>query len=752
LENKMAETRATAASRRPVAPKSMSMPVVAMTPREVLGILRRHLVLIVILTILGVVAGGLGCAGLRKYFPLYTAKAYIEVLAPGQTDPMRIETPMVGTDIRYGHRVSVANQLRQQSAFQDLLKRDVVKGTKWFTVDMHEDVSEAVKYLEDYMSVVPHRDADYVEVAMTARRKDEAAAIVNEMVSMFVASRTVVSQDQIARKLQELDKQKDEVELQLQQAEAALDDVRKTYNLTDIEERAGRYFKHTITLKLDQLELEKNDLDLMIEQLKADIENFKELAEGPITVQVQDAIENDPVMVVLAQQLAFTEARYASLLTRFGENHRDVRQLQELKDEILSRREVRAGVIAEQRRRANLENAIDRLVTFERRRDALLKLIEEARTQKRDLDMARVEYERRDIIRKERVAMLDDIKAQIEKLRIIHDDPETPKVRALGAALEPLEMVLSRQWYVWFPSGTILGFLLGLGLAFLLDLTDDRVRMPRDVGRYLEIPLLGVIPDATADSQARGVELARVLSQAPYSMISEAYRQCRANLKLSGSGESLKTFVVTSASPGDGKTSVAVNLATAFVAEEKKVLLIDANFRQPRLEKLFPKGGSGGVGDAEGLSVSFGLSSLLVGQCSTAEAIRSSGIEGLDIIDAGLVPPNPAELLGSVRMEELLKEQRARYDYIIIDSPPVLLISDAKVLARIADATILVFNAAETRRGTAQRTIREVRDVEGNVVGCVLLGAPLLKGGYFQEQFKSFKRYQQAVQVAGGTA
>lgn len=213
----------------------------------------------------------------------------------------------------------------------------------------------------------------------------------------------------------------------------------------------------------------------------------------------------------------------------------------------------------------------------------------------------------------------------------------------------------------------------------------------------------------------------------------------------------MKTLLVTSGSPGEGKTCVAVNLATAFVAENKKVLLIDANFRKPTSEKLFPKSDAGGLDD-EGLSVGFGLSSVLVGQCGAQQAIRSSGIEGLDIIDAGLLPPNPAELLGSARMEEMLKQQRNNYDHIVIDSPPALLISDAKVLAKRVDATVVVLNAAATHRGAAQRTIRELEDVDANVIGCVLLGALALKGGYFQEQSKSYRRYQEKMQFAGAPA
>jgi capsular exopolysaccharide synthesis family protein len=139
---------------------------------------------------------------------------------------------------------------------------------------------------------------------------------------------------------------------------------------------------------------------------------------------------------------------------------------------------------------------------------------------------------------------------------------------------------------------------------------------------------------------------------------------------------------------------------------------------------------------------------LLAGLCGYKEIIRPSGIEGLSLIESGPLPPNPAELLGSERMEQLIKRQRESYDYVIVDGPPVLLVSDTKVLAKFVDGTVLVFNAAATRRGAAIRTIRELREVDAPIVGCVLFAVRAIKGGYFQEQFKSYQKYQE-LQLAG---
>jgi succinoglycan biosynthesis transport protein ExoP len=743
MEIIMAEEKPVASSRTagPVGPRS---PVtVSLTAKEVFGILRRHILLIIFLTMLGLGAGGGIWKLLQIYFPRYTAKTFLQVLPPAETDPMTIGSVQLQKDILYGHRQSIANLIKQQSTLEDLLDRDKVKETQWYK-RFDGNRRKAVNYLDKHFGAYAQRESEFVEISMTCRSAKEAAGIVNEMRDLFLSEHGATERREISDRMQRLEEQRLRVQSELDAANKGLDDIRAAYNLTDIEQPIGRYFQHTITIRLNDLELQKNELDLAIKQLEADIGNLQRLAKGPITEQIEYQVERDPVMTNLAQQIAYLEAQLSGQLTKFGENHRDVRQTRQLIEETKKRREERKEEIANQTRQANLENAKDGLVVLQKRFEQLESLRQEAEAQKKELDLARIQYEKGEKIRDERLAMLDSIKEQIEKYKIMYNDPETPKVLAVGLAPEPLEMVFSRQWWLWFPSGTMLGLLLGLSLAFLVELANDLVRTPTDVARYLRIPLLGVIPDASEDSQVRRVELTDVVRQAPYSIISESYRRCRTNLKLSGPAESLKTLLISSGSARDGKTSVAVNLATTFVAANKKVLLIDANFRQPNIHSLFPKQQSGDSAER----FDFGLSSVLMHQCSPAEAVRPSGIEGLDIIDCGPLPANPSELLNSPRMEDLLTGQRTNYDYIIIDGPPVLLVSDTKILAGLADATLLVFNAAATSRGAAQRTIRDLRDVNARIVGCVLFAARAIKGGYFHEQYKSYRKYQKKMRLA----
>ncbi len=699
--------------------------------------LRRHIWLILFMTVLGAAVGGGGWYLARRFLPLYKAETVIKVLPPVETDPMEIVAAQVQQDIQYGHRVSLANLMKSQNSLQKLLQNDRVRATNWYrqTTKGRGGAVAAVRYLEKNLRAFPHREAEHIVVSMTCGSPSEAALIVNEMTDLFIKDHGDTERQDVTNKLVELTSRQSAVEKEILTSEQALREVRERTGITDLEvPAAGRYFQNTITIRLNDLELQKNELDLAVGQLKTDIENLSRLAQGPITEQIAYAIERDPVMLALAQQIALLEAQLSGRLSKFGEGHRSVRQAQEQIAELQTKRDLRKTEIAEQTRRANLRNAQDNLRVLEGRLAELDRMREAAKAQQKALDDARAEYGRQMKIRDERTETLNQIKTQIEKLRIMVKDPDTPKVQILGRAPEPLEMVISRSMLLWAPGGTMLGLIFGLSLAFLVEMLNDLVRTPSDIRRFLHVPLLGIIPDADEDRAVRDVDLCHVVDEAPYSLIGECYRRCRTNLDLS-SEEGFKTLLIASGQPGDGKTSVACNLAEAFAAKYEKVLLIDGHLRQPSLDLAFPRDVS------EGEGTELGLTNILTGECAYPETIRPSGLKGLDIIYAGSPTTNPAELLASHRMKELIESAANQYDRIIVDTPPVLLVSDVKMLARLADATLLVFNAAVTKRGAAERTIFELQEVGANVVGCVLFGVEAMKGGYFRQQFKAYRKY-----------
>ena len=710
-----------------------------LTPRDIFLILRRHILLIISLTVVGLIMGGVAWYFLLIYAPKYSAQTLIKILPPVEKDPTKIGVGIPAKEIQYGHRQTMAALMRQQSTLQELLGKTAVQNTKWFKhfgnieYERYKCIAKGYKDLKKHFGVHPQRDSDFLVISMTCGDGKEAALIVNEMQRLFLKSQGSKKEAEVAEKLAALEDRRDMVQGELTLIEDTLSNIREQFNLTDIEERN---FQHTITLRLADLESQENEIVLEMSLARADMNNLQAQATGPVTELVKHQVENDPTMVVLLQQLAFQESLLNGMLTKFGENHRVIREAQERINAIREERRLRKADIAEQTRQANLQFAQNQLAVLAGSLEQLEKMRKAAAYQKMNLDLARVQYAKQVSLKDERKTMLNSIKEQVDLLRIMQKDPETPKVQYVGAALEPLE-ISSPKLKIYLPAGTVLGFLMGIALAFLIETLNDLVRTPRDVARYLHIRLLGIIPDMAEDRQTRGIDPCLVVHKVPYSILSESYRQLRTNLKLSSPLNPSSVFLISSGAPRDGKTSVAVNLATTFVVESKRVLLIDANFWQPILHKVFPV-----VAQQELEPSPLGLSSLLAGKCTEQQAIRPTGIEDLDLIDAGPLPSNPTELIDSVRMQELINRQRNNYDYVIIDGPPLLLVSDAKILAGLVDYTILVVNADTTTRGAALRTIRELTNMDAKIAGCVLLAAKAMKGGYFHEQFKSFQKYQ----------
>jgi capsular exopolysaccharide synthesis family protein len=703
------------------------------SPKDILDILRRHLFLIIGLTMFGAVGGcGLWYV-LRIVAPKYTARTYIEVLSPGQFDPTVIGTPIASKDIAYEFRFSKATLIKQQSVLQELIRRDAVRETRWFK-KFNNDVVRIIEDLDKNLGAYADRNSNYILVSMTCGSPKEAALIVNQMIDLFVRSQQTTAEAGVGLKLSDLSQQENELRDKLRSIGNSLADIRRSTGITQLEGKESD-FRNTITQKFSSLELEKLKLEADMEEMRASAANYEERKVSDEIVQ--RSTENDPIVIGLIQRIVALEGELARKLTNLGENHREVQQLREILRQTISEKDARGNLKAQQIRDSDSTTAKDQLSVVTNRLAKLEELRAQTENEQRELDNTKATYNQLTSDRDETKDKLFSIQEQISKYNLIKQDTEASKVRSVGLAPEPLRMS-SPQLFVFAPAGTFLGFLVGVGLAFLIELLNDLLRTPSDVMKFIDITLLGMITHKDLDDDTRNVDMWKVARQSPFSMISEGFRQFRANLKLSSDSGSQKVIFITSGSAGEGRTTIAVNTAATFVAENKRVLLIDANFRRPSSYKIFPN--SNGHHTAAEKN-SEGLSAYLVGNCSVEEVIRPTGFESTDVIDSGQLPANPTELLGSKRMADLIKYTKERYDHVIIDGPPML-ISEAKALALQADGTVLVFNAAITRRGTAKRIVRELREMNTNILGAVLIGVRVLKGGYFREMFDSYQEYQ----------
>lgn len=249
----------------------------------------------------------------------------------------------------------------------------------------------------------------------------------------------------------------------------------------------------------------------------------------------------------------------------------------------------------------------------------------------------------------------------------------------------------------------VLGLLLGVGLAVLRELLDTSVKGPEDIAELSEAPVLGGI---LFDSDTPKHPLLTDLS--PHSPRVEAFRILRTNLQFVDVDHDKKVFVVTSSVPGEGKTSTASNTALALQTTGQRTLLIDGDMRRPQLAKLFSLEGS------------VGLTSVLLGRIDLEEAVQEHRESGLAVLTSGSLPPNPAELLQSHAMKQLLDEARLHYDAIIIDAPPLLPVTDAALIATIADGAVIVVRQGKTSRDQFSSSVARLKAVGARPLGVTL--------------------------------
>lgn len=264
--------------------------------------------------------------------------------------------------------------------------------------------------------------------------------------------------------------------------------------------------------------------------------------------------------------------------------------------------------------------------------------------------------------------------------------------------------------------GALLGLILGVGAAFFLEYLDRTVRTSSDVESLLGIPVLGIIPrlrrleEAGEEAtQLAGRGLPLIVAMDPLDPAAEAYRNLRMNLTfMSTEDEPIRTVLFSSPGPSEGKSTTAINFAVMLAQQGQRVLVIDADLRRPSLHRALD------------VLREPGLTNLLIGDAEPRETIRPNVLPNLDFLPSGPFPPNPSELLNSKTMGRLLEELEGRYDQIVIDSPPVLAVTDAAVLAVHTDGAVLVLRSGETEQRTAERSVEQLRRVGVRVFGAVL--------------------------------
>jgi len=279
----------------------------------------------------------------------------------------------------------------------------------------------------------------------------------------------------------------------------------------------------------------------------------------------------------------------------------------------------------------------------------------------------------------------------------------------------------------------VVGLMAGVGLAFLLEYFNDTVTNPEEISDRFQIPILGVVP-VTKD-HVHPVE--KTFLHDPRAPMSEAMRTTRVSLQLSSSGPKARSFLITSTKPGEGKTTLAANLALTFAGAGENVVVVDADLRKPRIHKIFSENGFNGAP---------GLSSFLAGVTKKGVICRN-GVENLHFIPAGPIPPNPVELLASKRFTKLMRFLEKRFDRVIVDAPPHQGFADVLVLAQNVGGVVLATGMGEAKRDELRHFKKSMRNVRATILGCIINKVDMTRRYGYHSYYRYYGYGEEAAQA-----
>lgn len=703
------------------------------TPIDPIRVLKQYMWWLIAALIVGI---GLG-VGL--YFVLLQVSPYYTALAQVRVTPEMREIMGVGgggTNERMLEmfKLTHAHMIGSDGMLRDAMDTPEVRRTQWYQ-QFGADNQERLLEMQDIVSIVPIRNTELIEVRVTISDAEESVTICNALATTYVSKINRATRDEGGQRVQLLrdrftDLQADVDRLQNQSVQIA----------TDNELAVLQYRFDEVGFQLQQTLQQYNELIAALEMTRFTYQTMveaKQRGDFDFTPEDRQTVEMDPSIKNRLDRIVYLQEELRVAVERFGPNHRSVKDLE--------RRVDATRVEMERERRRLLNNLQDykisqmanQVAALEAQVASLNETLTELREQKRELNARLADYQMIQSELETKEEELQRIALLLEDMDLYTRDPMSDRVRVEALAQRPDEPSFPDP-VVMVPGVTLLMLLLVGGVAFLKELLDQRIKSPSCVKMLPSAELCGVIPDAEEDpSGDASIEL--VVSRSPGSVLTEAFRQLRTEVVGRINSKGHKTLLIAGAQAGGGATSVAVNLAASMAINGRKVVLVDANFRVP------------GLHDAFGLPDQPGFGDVLRGSSELDRVIQQTPVEGLDMVPIGHGQQDVVESLESPTCQKTLAALGERYDVVIIDAPPVGVVSDSRVLAGYADACMMVVKAMVDKRGMVSRLVRQLRDTRAEFLGLVINGVRSSAGGYYRRSYREYYTYMQRGEDSRGS-
>lgn len=656
--------------------------------------------------------------------PLYTATARLRI---GSYDPIlpstQVEDILQQRTRESNFMETQVRELESRSLVGKILEDEQL--FRVFAQDKTEIDEKVIKRYLEAVKVNPVRRTSLVDIQVTLKDADVAAAIANAHVDSFIEWTRDSRVEQQSRGIQYLKSQAGELRNKVASLEREMAQYAEDNSIVALNKD-----ENITAQKLSRLN------QLLTDTTAKRIVAEKAYEEALAGHESGRAGVEDQSTQSLRTELGRLEAEYRQLGEKFTSEYPRMKQL--------------SGQIA------GLKKAIDgqqgQIITglkakMEAARSEEAQLKEELELQKSqafELSRSSVQY---NILNRELETsreLLDSILKQIKELSVSVES-NASNISVVDYALSPLSPSYPRK-SLFVAIGLILGVVVAIASAFLLSYIDNTVKTPEELTQFLRLPSLGVIPSFDLEKVAGdnqnlpALKKDIVFLKDPKSLAAEAYRTIRTGILLSQAGEAPRTILVTSAQSGEGKTTTALNLAACLASSGGRVVLLDADLRRPNVLKTL-----------EGQNSGKGLVELLTGQAKLDEVMRTDVLKRVSVITSGRVPPNPAELLGSQEMSNLLRSLDEHFDYVLIDSPPVLPVTDSVILSRIVDGVVLVVKGGATPKKVVFDAKKRLSSVGAQILGVVLNDVNILGGDYYYYNRYYYSYYNEETAQAQGS-
>jgi capsular exopolysaccharide synthesis family protein len=618
--------------------------------------------------------------------------------------------------------------------------RNAPPNTKVAPVKVPEEVAAAA--LRGRLRVDPIKDSRLAVVKLEDADPDRAQRLLSAVVETYVSMNLEDAHASTSQAVEWLQTQLGTLKTELETSEMALHEYKEKKNILSValddQSNLLREEMRGLNDALTQVRTKREEVAARRDELN------KVQPSNPTVLPAAELLGSTILSDLRKGYVEALRDRDALVKGGKGKNHPDVMAAQARVDA------AREAIMTEVK---NIQGSLDRdLAVINHQEGGLAGLFEAARKRAFELNLLEIEYNR---LRraKENNEKLYSLVLERTKESDLTRMLRVNNIRVLDPALRPGAPIRPQVPFN-IATGVFVGILLGVGAAMGRALIDRSVKTPDDLEKEIGVTFVGLLPEIADDKQLLGnyrrkrrrgepprpavIRPDLIVHDHRMSGIAEAARTIRTNLMFMAPDHPFHTLLVTSAGPSEGKTTVACCIAIAMAQAGQRVVIIDCDLRKPRLHRVFGK-------DAK-----VGVTTALLDE-DVSDAILETEVPNLSLIPAGPIPPNPAELLHSERFKTFLEQVQGRFDKVILDSSPVVPVTDAVILSTLVDGTLLIVRAFKTTKDLARHALRALHDVGANVTGSVLNAVNLSRGEYKYSHYYYYRRdgYYAEEQPAG---